>query len=170
MSVHEVGPQPVEVDGEMVLYGDGMTVQSFKDDADINQLLSRAARGESLSHLVKHGAEYVDFADAEDLMQAVDRIERGREIFAELPSEIRNEFNNDMAAFFTYVNDPENRDKLRERLPKLAEPGRVLPAVLRTQETQLDPRFATAIETAVTAAVTAATESPGDAEDSEPST
>ncbi len=35
-------------------WGEALTKQSFKDSTDINKLLAKAARGESLSHLQRH--------------------------------------------------------------------------------------------------------------------
>ena len=56
-------------------------------------------------------------------------LSRGREIFDELPVELRSEFNQSPAQFFDYVNDPANKDRLAELLPALAEPGRQLKRV-----------------------------------------
>lgn len=114
------------------LYGDGRTKQAFKDETDINKLLARAARGESLSHLVKYGGVYSDFSDMEDLLSAHAKLERGRRIFADLPGEVRREFSNDPAAFFKFVNDPANAGDLARVLPQLARPGDQLPNVART--------------------------------------
>lgn len=138
------GPQPVEVEGQMVLYGDGMTKQSFKDQTDINKILNKAQRMGSLSHLVRHGAVYGDFSDVDDLLTAQKRLARGAEIFQELPSEVRREFDGDMLKFFEFVNDPQNADKLQDVLPQLAEPGRQLPDVRRSGDSQQNPARADA--------------------------
>lgn len=114
-------------------YDDGRTKQSFKDSADINKILAKAQRVGSLSHLVKHGASYGDFSDMPDLLQANQRLQRGMEIFSELPSEVRREFDQDAGKFFAYVNDPANKDKLADLLPHLAKPGTQMPAPLRSQ-------------------------------------
>ena len=105
-------------------YKDGRTKQSFKNSTDINKILNKAQKAGTLSHLVKHGAHYGDFSDMPDLLEAHRRLAAGQAIFDELPSEIRDEFQNNAAAFFTYVNDPNNSDRLTELLPGLAEPGR----------------------------------------------
>lgn len=120
MSMMDTGPQGT-------YEGTGMTKQSFKDSTDINKILARAARGESISHLQRHGAVYADFSDIADLMHAYDRLEKGKQIFAELPAEVRKEFNQSPFEFFTFVNDPENRDQLDRVLPDLARPGRQMP-------------------------------------------
>lgn len=109
-------------------YSDGRTKQSFQDSADINKILAKAAQGDAISHLAKHGAVYGDFTDVEDLLTAYARLEKGQEIFNELPGEVRREFGNDLAKFYGFVNNPENRDRLAEVLPGLAKPGNQLPA------------------------------------------
>lgn len=100
-----------------------VTKQAFKDECDINNILRRAQKTGTISHLAAHGAQYGDFADY-DFFEHQQKLTKGREIFDALPSEIRNEFRNDQVSFFRYVNDPENADRLDELLPGLAAPGR----------------------------------------------
>ncbi len=104
-------------------YKDGRTKQSFKDETDINKLLLRAQKSGTVSHLNKHQGRYADFGDF-DFFEAQLKLSAGREIFDDLPSEIRNEFANSPAQFFEYVNNPDNIDRLEILLPGLAEPGR----------------------------------------------
>lgn len=118
-------------------YDDGRTVQSHKDETDINKILARASRSGTISHLEKHGAMYGDFSDIDDLLTANKRLQRGQQIFDELPGEVRREFNNDPRAFYSYVNDPANKEKLGELLPALAAPGTQLPAPQRTAATEV---------------------------------
>ncbi len=115
--------QPTEND-----YKDGRTKQSFKDETDINAILKKAQRTGTFSHLNKHEARYGDFSDF-DFFEAQLKISAGREIFDDLPVELRMEFNQSPAAFFDYVNDPANKDRLKTLLPDLAEPGRQLISV-----------------------------------------
>ena len=110
-----------------ISFGKTMTKQSFKDSTDINKLLDRAAKGESLAHLQKHGAMYGDFTDIPDLLTAQSRLQAGQAIFQDLPAEVRKEFDQDMGKFFTWVNDPANKDSLAEKIPALAQRGRDLP-------------------------------------------
>ncbi len=104
-------------------YKDGRTKQAFKDETDINKILKRAQKTGTISHLNKYEARYGDFTSFE-FFDAQLQLSAGRTIFDDLPSEIRNEFNQSPADFFKYVNDPENKERLGELLPALAEPGR----------------------------------------------
>lgn len=110
-------------------FKDGRTKQAFKDSTDINKMLNKAQRTGSLSHLMKYPEPvYGEFLGSEfDLLTAHNRIEKANEIFADLPSEIRNEFRNDPLAFVQFAGDPANNDKLRDLLPAIAKPGSYFP-------------------------------------------
>lgn len=125
-------------------YSDGRTKQAFKDSTDVNKMLRKAQKAGTLSHLVRHGAVYGDFSDVPDLLTAQNRINAGKAIYDELPSEIRKEFP-DMFKFFEYVNDPANKDDLVEKLPDLAAPGRQVPAVRRSAATEANPAVRSAV-------------------------
>ncbi len=103
-------------------YEDGRTKQSFKNETDINQILKRAQKSGTISHLNKHEAHYGDFAGF-DFFDAQLQLAAGRTIFDDLPVELRREFNQSPGEFFEYVNDPANVDRLGELLPALAAPG-----------------------------------------------
>ena len=104
-------------------FKDGRTKQSFRDETDINQILKRAQKSGTISHLTKYEARYGDFSNF-DFFEAQLQLAKGGEIFADLPMELRREFNQSPAEFFDYVNDPANKDDLARLLPALAEPGR----------------------------------------------
>ena len=73
--------------------------QSFKNESDINQVLARAERGASLSHLANHQGTYGDFSDWDEntYQTMMDKVARAQSTFYDLPAEIRFEFNNDPA-------------------------------------------------------------------------
>lgn len=109
-------------------FEDGRTKQSFKDSCDINKMLKKAQQAGSLSHLLKYPeAVYGDFDGEFDLLTAQGHIERANKIFADLPSEVRNEFDNNALAFVQFAGDPQNNERLRELLPAIAEPGPFFP-------------------------------------------
>ncbi len=106
-------------------YKDGRTKQSFRDECDIQKIMARADRVGTISHLQKYEGTYSDFSDF-DFHEQMGKLTRGREIFDELPAEIRQEFAQSPAKFFAYVNDPANVKDLLKKLPGLAAPGRQL--------------------------------------------
>jgi len=124
--------QPEKTNAPKV-YDDGRTIQSFKDETDVNKILSRHARNKTMSHIAQFGGEYGDFSDMPDLLEAHKRLQRGTDIFDKLPGETRREFDQDPAKFFAFVNDPgRTQDDLKRVLPALAKPGDQMPTVRRT--------------------------------------
>jgi len=117
-------------------YSDGRTKQSFKDSTNINKILAKAAKGNTISHLAKHGAVYGDFSDVDDLLTAQRRLKKAEQIFSELPAEIRREFQQSPSKFFNFVNDPANADDLARVLPGLAKPGNQMPEPIRRAPTE----------------------------------
>lgn len=109
-------------------YKDGRTKQSYKDETDIQKIMARAEKVGTISHLDKYEGIYTDYSDY-DFMEQTQMLTKGREIFDDLPAEVRKEFSQSPAEFFAFVNNPANLDKLREKLPALAAPGRQLPAM-----------------------------------------
>lgn len=104
-------------------YKDGRTKQSFADETDINKILKRAQKTGTISHMNRFEPRYGDFANF-DFGEAQIKLAQGREIFDALPPELRNEFANKPGDFFDFVNNPDNKERLHELLPALAEPGR----------------------------------------------
>ncbi len=106
-------------------YTDGRTKQCFKNECDIQKIMARADKAGTISHLEKFEGVYADFSDF-DFHKQTNKLTKGREIFDELPAEVRKEFGQSPAAFFAYVNNPANKDDLLQKLPALAAPGRQL--------------------------------------------
>ena len=111
-----------------VVYDDGRTKQSFKDETDIEKIMARADVTGTISHLAKYEGVYADFSDF-DFHTQNNMLTRGASIFADLPAEVRREFRESPAAFFEFVNDPKNIEDLRKKLPALAKPGRQITQV-----------------------------------------
>lgn len=109
-------------------YTDGRTKQAFKDSTDINKMLKKAQQTGSIAHLMKYPeATYGEFDGDFDLLTAQGRIAKANQIFSDLPSEVRREFDHDALKFVKFAGDPANNDKLRELLPALAKPGTFFP-------------------------------------------
>lgn len=112
-------------------FGEGRTKQSFKDSCDINKIIKKAQKTGSLAHLQKYPeAVYGEFDQETDLLTAHQRISRANEIFADLPSEIRREFNNDALKFVKWAGSLPPGE-LAQKIPELAQPGNYFPNPLK---------------------------------------
>lgn len=107
---------------EVKEYNDGLTKQSFKDETDVNRILAKYQVSGVISHMAKFEAQYGDFADF-DFQDTQNMLNRGLDMFAALPSEVRREFEQDPDKFFDFVNDPKNNERVNELLPGIANPG-----------------------------------------------
>lgn len=82
------------------------TVQSFKDDADINCIIARYQNTGVLvdpTVPVSRTPDFGDFSEMPDFQTAQNVIIAAKNAFDSLPSKIRERFNNDPAAYFDFV-------------------------------------------------------------------
>jgi phage internal scaffolding protein len=84
------------------------TLQSFKDDADINCIIARYENTGVLvdpTVPVSRTPEFGDFSDMPDYQTAQNVIIAAKNAFDSLSSKIRERFNNDPAAYFDFVQN-----------------------------------------------------------------
>lgn len=86
------------------------TKQSEAAACDINNIMKRYQRTGVVDHVSKWGSKYGD-VPAIDFHEAMQIIRTGEEMFADLPSSVRDRFS-DPAEFLAYVQDPDNSDAL----------------------------------------------------------
>lgn len=111
-----------------VKFGPGLTHQSFKDDCDINNIVSRFENTGILEHKNTREPQYVDI-DSTTLHEAMNIVADANSAFADLPSQIRAEFHNDPAQYLDFCQNPEN-------LPRLVDLGLANPPLPDTNINQ----------------------------------
>jgi len=108
------------------------TVQSYKEDADINVMIRRFG----ISAVAKpQEAGFYDFTNAPaDYMEALNAINEADRRFATVPAEIRARHENNPAKFAAWLHDENNADEARKLgllkpLPEIRKPieVRVIP-------------------------------------------
>lgn len=90
----------------------GRTVQSFKDDCDINKIMEKYATTGALPDLIKQNPQYGDFASAPDYQTALNLVNHAHEQFENLEAHIRERFNNDPSKFLAFCADPNSFDEM----------------------------------------------------------
>lgn len=86
-----------------------LTEQHHKDDCDLNVVLTRYMKTGELPLNTRTGV-YADISDSPaDYADACRIIEHARDRFAQLPSSIRDRFNNDPLQLLQFLDDPANR-------------------------------------------------------------
>lgn len=89
-----------------------MTVQSGKDDADINVIVKRFGVTRVVSG-VPMPPTYGDFTGVSDYRTALDVLRGAQESFLAMSSDVRNRFGNDPARFVAFCSDAKNLDEMR---------------------------------------------------------
>lgn len=106
--------------------GSGRTRQSFKAECDINNIMARFQRSGVLDFVNKREPQYMDCTGVQ-FQAAMDLVAGAQSMFQELPSSIRNRFDNDPAAFLDFVQDPENAQELVDMGLAKARPSQEAP-------------------------------------------
>lgn len=121
---HAYGPK---LRSALAFTGPGRTHQSFKDDCDINIIMSRYQQTGVIEHLAKRPPMWGDVPNL-DFHQAMGLLIEAREKFDSLPSAVRERFGNDPLKMVDFLKDAANRQEA-EKLGLLTprEPARGAP-------------------------------------------
>lgn len=83
------------------------TKSEFKDECDINNVVARALRTGTLP-VIDREALYADFSEVSDYATASVKIAEATQAFEQLPSSIKEQFENDVTKLLNFVDDPAN--------------------------------------------------------------
>jgi len=109
LSIHSPRPRH-----QLQFEGQGLTHQSFKDECDINTIMGRYLKtGVLPENLSQAQAQYLDVSDI-DYQEAAQLVAGAKSLFQELPSAIRNRFDNDPAKLLAFTSDDKNRREAAE--------------------------------------------------------
>ncbi len=113
--------------------------QSFKDEVDINNILAQYVRTGLLTPVQSRPPIFVDVTEVGDYRTALEHVSLAQEMFMELGSEIRAEFDNDPALFLDFCTEEGNEGRMRELglLPEL--PLEAAPAAEPAPPEPVDP-------------------------------
>lgn len=92
----------------------GLTEQSHKDSCDIRNIMRKYEKTGVLDHNAKHAGRYMDMPTPVDFKEAMDIIASANSMFESVPAEIRADFNNNPATFLAFMQNAENREKIKE--------------------------------------------------------
>jgi phage internal scaffolding protein len=102
--------------------GESMTQEQFAAESEINNIIRSHDRNGVIEHINRGNAIYADFSNITDFSDALEQIREAQNEFQQIPSEIREKFQNDAGNFFKFASNPDNIEELREL--GLAEPKR----------------------------------------------
>lgn len=85
--------------------------QSFKDECNINSIISKYRKTGFVSHLSSQPGRYDDVSSVPDYMSALNIVRNSQELFSELPSVLRERFGNNPLNLISFLSDDKNRDE-----------------------------------------------------------
>jgi phage internal scaffolding protein len=95
--------------------GASLTQQHFKDEVDIKKIIKKYDRTGIIQNVNKAVAQYGDFtASVNEYADALNLVVAAQQHFAQLPSEIRERFNNDPGTFLEQVGNPDNKEEMQQ--------------------------------------------------------
>lgn len=89
------------------------TKQEFKDECDINVIMSQYLKNGQLPNLNEVAPQYLDVGDF-DFQASMNYIADAKTMFNQLPASIRSQFDNNPASFLDFCSKEKNRPELKE--------------------------------------------------------
>jgi len=91
------------------------TKQSFRDEADVNNIIRRYQKTGLLVDPTKirqgRQAQFGDFSDIQNLPETLGRISEANKMFMALPAKVREKFQNDVGQLLNFVQNPNNTNE-----------------------------------------------------------
>ncbi len=88
--------------------------QSFAEECDINNIMSKFNKTGILEHENKRTPQYGDLMPFDDYHAALNQTIEAQDAFDALPSDLRSRFNNEPGEFLKFVDNPENTEEMVE--------------------------------------------------------
>lgn len=88
-----------------------MAKQSFRDECDINTIMSKYQKTGLIDHVQKFQGSYGDFTNTVDYQLSLNQVIEAQDAFDQLPSSVRKRFSNQPSELMAFLSDPDNRDE-----------------------------------------------------------
>jgi len=106
-------PKAMSVATGVACQDPSLTVQSQRDEADINVIVRNFGITGKLPTGVRVPT-YGDFTGVEDYRDALDAVRSAEESFNAMPAELRKRLDHDPARFVEWCTDPSNLEEMRK--------------------------------------------------------
>lgn len=91
--------------------GESLARQEMAAATDINNIMKKYQKTGDLTHLTKNLPWYGDVSEIGDFHDAILKIKQAESSFLDLPSRVRELFDNDPGNLIAFLQDPANEDK-----------------------------------------------------------
>ena len=106
-----------------------MCEQHHRDSVSIRNIIASYRRTGMMQQSAIRAGTFMDTINSPDFIEAQRILATANSVFESVPAAIRQEFDNDPAAFLEFIQNPENRNKMIEfgfdtdHLPPLPSPS-----------------------------------------------
>lgn len=90
---------------------DDKTQQHLRDEVNINQIIAKYNKTNVITHVSKNRQRFGEFLELADHAVNLDKVAKAQQSFDQLPAQLRNQFNNSIEGFFSFIQRPENADQ-----------------------------------------------------------
>ena len=99
--------------------------QQWKEDCDTNTILQKFTKTGQVTHLAKRQGSFADVSNVEELLPSLMKLKNAEQEFSQLPSTIRNRFNNSPIELLKFIQNPDNREEAIKLglIPEPEKPG-----------------------------------------------
>lgn len=87
-----------------------LTVQSPTEEVDINKIVARALKGQSVP-IMNGQPFYGDVSEFGDLQQSLIKVQEAEDLFMQYPADVREKFENDPVKMIEFLSNEKNRDE-----------------------------------------------------------
>ena len=94
--------------------GESLTQQHFAHEADVRNIIKQYDKTGLIANVQKGVAKYGDYSEVNEYREALDLVNDANKMFAELPAELREMFQNNAGTFLEFATNPENENKMIE--------------------------------------------------------
>ncbi len=94
--------------------GESLTQQHFAHEADVRNIIKQYDKTGLIANVQKGVAQYGDYSEVNEYREALDLVNDANGMFADLPAELREMFQNNAGTFLEFATNPENNQKMIE--------------------------------------------------------
>lgn len=89
----------------------GGAKQHHKDECDVNLIVAKFQKTGIVAHRQQYEPQYDD-ATPVDYQEALNLVNSANQMFMDLPSSLRKQFDHNPAEFYEFVQNPDNQEQL----------------------------------------------------------
>lgn len=94
--------------------GESLTQQHFAHEADVRNIIKQYDKTGLIANVQRGVAHYGDYSEVNEYREALDLVNDANNMFAELPAQLREMFQNNAGTFLEFATNPQNENKMIE--------------------------------------------------------